>query len=66
MVLPPREVFDHRGMSSFVSIFDLCYVVIYQFICDIDADTIVCLLFGACADVAPRGREVELYKALAQ
>jgi hypothetical protein len=27
---------------------------------------IVCLLFGACADVAPHGREVELYRASMQ
>jgi hypothetical protein len=29
MVLPPGEVFDHRGTLSFVSVFDLCYVLIY-------------------------------------
>jgi hypothetical protein len=40
--------------------------LIYQFICDIDADTIVCLLFCACADVAPRGCEVEWQRASVQ
>jgi hypothetical protein len=64
MVLPPGEVFDHRGMLSMC----LIYVMFlrYQFICDIDADTIVCLLFGACADVAPHGREVEWPRAPVQ
>jgi hypothetical protein len=66
MVLPPGEVFDHRGMLSIVYGFDLCYLLRYQFICDVDADTIVCLLFCACADVAPRGREVEMQRAPAQ
>jgi predicted RNA methylase len=32
------------------------------YVYDIDADTIWCLF--ACADVAPRGREVELQRAL--
>jgi hypothetical protein len=47
-------------------VFDLCYVFIYQFICDIDTDMIVCLLFCACADLAPRGHEVELQRASVQ
>jgi hypothetical protein len=66
MVLPPREVFDHRGMLSIVYVFDLCYLLRYQFVCDIDTDTIVCLLFCGCADVAPRGRKVEMQRALVQ
>jgi hypothetical protein len=45
MVLPPGEVFDHRGMLSFVYVFDLCYVLIYQFICDIDTDMIFVCCF---------------------
>jgi hypothetical protein len=32
----------------------------------IDTDMICCLLFGACADVAPRGREVEWQRASVQ
>jgi hypothetical protein len=35
---------------------------IYSSPYDIDADTICCLC--VCADVAPRGREVELQRAL--
>jgi hypothetical protein len=66
MVLPPGEVFDHRGMLSCVYVFDLCDVLIYQFICDVDIDTIICLLFCACPDVAPRGREVEFQRASIQ
>jgi hypothetical protein len=64
MVLPPGEVFDHRGMFVFFICFDLCYFLIYQFICMmIDTDTIVCWLFCACAYLAPRGREVEFQRA---
>jgi hypothetical protein len=67
MVLPPGDVFDHRGMLSSCMCVDLCYVLRYQSICMIiDTDTICYLLFGACADVAPRGREVELQRAPVQ
>jgi hypothetical protein len=65
MVLPPGEVFDHRGMLSTVG-FDLCCdfdipVYIYD---DRETDMICCCLFCACANLAPREREVELYRAL--
>jgi hypothetical protein len=33
MVLPPGEVFDHRGMLSIVYVVDLCYLLRYQSIC---------------------------------
>ena len=36
-----------------------------SYVYDIDVDTICCLLFCACADVAPRGREVEMQRVSA-
>jgi hypothetical protein len=33
MVLPPGEVFDHRGTFSIVYVFDLCCLLRYQSIC---------------------------------
>jgi hypothetical protein len=67
MVLPPGEVFDHRGMLSFVYVLIYVVILIYQFIfMMIDTDMIVCWLFCACADLAPRGREVEFQRAPAQ
>jgi hypothetical protein len=62
MVLPPGEAFDHQG-----TFFDLCCLLRCQSIVyDIDVDTICCCLFCACADVAPRGHDVEMQRASAR
>jgi hypothetical protein len=52
---------------SFVYVLIYVVILIYQFIfMMIDTDMIMCWLFGACADLAPRGREVEFQRASAQ
>jgi hypothetical protein len=70
MVLPPREVFDHRGMLiDDVDMYGCIFMMFIDdvdsrpYVYDIDTDTICCLF--VCANVAPRRREVELQRASA-
>jgi hypothetical protein len=44
----------------------LCYGYTSAYVLWIDTDIIVCFFFGAYADLAPRGREVELYRPRGQ
>jgi hypothetical protein len=47
MVLPPGEVFDHRGMFSMLVcfLFRLLFEDIIPYVYDIDVDTICCCCF---------------------
>jgi hypothetical protein len=70
MVLPPGEVFDHRGMFiDDVDMYGCIFMMLIDdvdsrpYVYDIDTDTICCLF--VCADMAPRGCEVELQRASA-